>query len=212
MKILELFSGTEGISNEFRKRGHQAFTVDWDEEFQPSLRCDIEQLTSEEILSKFGRPDVIFAAFDCTTFSMLAMRKHRRKNHKTGEMEAVSKYAKKCDSVDKHVLQLINELSPKIFIIENPRGGLRTMRWMHDIPRYTTTYCKYGAKYQKPTDFWSNIDLKLLPPCKASSPCHESSKGFSQTGLLGITDKKTRSMYPQLLIEHLVDMCEQYVA
>lgn len=33
MKVLELFSGTECISNAFRKRKHKCFTVDWNEQF-----------------------------------------------------------------------------------------------------------------------------------------------------------------------------------
>ena len=47
MKVIELFSGFECISNEFRKRGHECFTVDWDERFPSSLHCDIGELTRE---------------------------------------------------------------------------------------------------------------------------------------------------------------------
>lgn len=41
MKILELFSGTECLSNAFRARGHQCFTVDWDTRFPSSLHIGI---------------------------------------------------------------------------------------------------------------------------------------------------------------------------
>lgn len=211
MKVLELFSGTEQLSSEFRRRGHEAFTVDWDEKFPSSLHIDIEKLNADDIIGKFGVPDVIFAAFDCTTFSLLSMRKHRKKNYDTGEMEAISEYAKKCDRVDKHCLELIKQLNPKVFIIENPRGGMRTMRWMKGIPRSTTTYCKYGFPYMKPTDFWSNIDLKLLPPCKNGDPCHQSVKRGQQSGLVAVEDKALRSIYPPKLISHFVDVCEEVV-
>ena len=50
MKILELFSGTECLSNAFRAKGHQCFTVDWDTRFPSSLHTDIMQLTAERIL------------------------------------------------------------------------------------------------------------------------------------------------------------------
>lgn len=79
MKVLELFSGTECISNAFRARGHKCFTVDWDKSFPSSLHCDIGKLTSEEIVNRFGYPDVIWAAFDCTTFSVAAISHHRKK-------------------------------------------------------------------------------------------------------------------------------------
>ena len=41
MKILELFCGTKSISNAFKEAGHEVFTVDWEKDFNPSLRADI---------------------------------------------------------------------------------------------------------------------------------------------------------------------------
>lgn len=151
-------------------------------------------------------------AFDCTTFSMAGISHHRKKNPITGNLDPVSDYAKKCDAVDQHCLQLVKELNPEIFIIENPRAGLRKMSWMQDIPRYTTTYCQYGFKYMKPTDFFSNIDLELKPPCKNGSPCHERAPRGSRSGLQGIKGTDLRSMYPQELCEHLVDICEKHIS
>lgn len=209
MKVLELFSGTECISNAFRKRGHECFTVDWDKEFPSSLHCDIGKLTAQEIIEKFGVPDVIWAAPDCTTFSVAAIHFHRRKNLETGNLDPISDYARQCDETDQHVLELIRELNPKIFIIENPRGALRKMTWMQGIPRTTTTYCQYGDKRMKPTDFWSNVDLQLKAPCHYGDPCHEPAPRGSKTGTQGLKGKKERSMYPQALCEHIVDRCEE---
>ena len=76
---MELFSGTECLSNAFRARGHKCFTVDWDEKFQSDLHIDIEQLTADMILEKFGKPDVIWVGTDCTTFSIAAISHHREK-------------------------------------------------------------------------------------------------------------------------------------
>lgn len=136
MKVLELFSGTECISNAFRERGHEAFTIDWCKDFPSSLHCDIGKLTGEKIVDIFGVPDVIWAAFDCTTFSVAAISHHRRKNETTGSLDPISEYAKRCDSTDQNVIKLIHELKPKVFIIENPRGGLRKMEWMQEFNRY----------------------------------------------------------------------------
>ena len=77
MKVLELFSGTECMSNAFRADGHECFTIDWDESFPSSLHMDIMEVTPELIIEKFGKPDVIWAAFDCTTFSLAAISKQR---------------------------------------------------------------------------------------------------------------------------------------
>ena len=70
MKVLELFSGTGQLSNAFKESGHETFTVDWNKDFDSDLHIDIGQLTTEIIIKNFGRPDIIFAAFDCTTFSV----------------------------------------------------------------------------------------------------------------------------------------------
>ena len=116
MKILELFAGTRSIGKAFEKNGHEVFSVEWDKDFENiDLNADIGQLTSEEILAKFGKPDVIWASPDCTTFSIAAISHHRRKNEETGNLDPVSDYAKFCDKVDQNVLKLIRELKPKFY-------------------------------------------------------------------------------------------------
>lgn len=211
MKILELYSGTECMSNAFRKNGHECFTVDWDEQFPSSLHIDIQQLTASEILEKFGRPDIIFVGTDCTSFSVAGISHHRRKNKETGNLDPISDYAKKCDDTNIHVKELIKELNPKIQIWENPRGGLRSMWYMQDLKRTTTSYCQYGFRYMKPTDFFSNIDLPLKPPCKNGSPCHEAAPRGSRHGLQGVKGTVDRSKYPEELCRHIVSICEEYI-
>ena len=65
MKVLELFSGTECISNAFRARGHECFTIDWDEQFPSSWHTDISKVTAQDILDRFGKPDVVWCGTDC---------------------------------------------------------------------------------------------------------------------------------------------------
>ena len=141
MKVLELFSGTRSIGKAFEAHGHEVFSVDWDEKFDADLHCDIGNLTAQEILDRFGHPDVIWLSPDCTTFSVSAISKHRRKNKITGSLDPISDYAKRCDEIDQHCLDLIKELEPTFWFIENPRGGMRKMEWMQGLPRYTVTYC-----------------------------------------------------------------------
>lgn len=214
---MELFAGTRSIGKSFEQRGHEVFSVEWSKDFENiDLYEDIGKLTAKDVLEKFGKPDVIWASPDCTTFSIAAISHHRRKNPETGNLDPVSDYAKFCDEVDKHVVQLIKELNPKYFFIENPRGGMRKMAWMQDLPRYTVTYCKYetnkpiAERRMKPTDIWTNHpNPNFLPMCKNGDPCHVSAPRGSRTGTQGLKGSKERSVIPRLLCEHIVDICEE---
>jgi hypothetical protein len=213
MKVLELFAGTRSIGKAFEKRGHEVFSVDWDSRFENiDLKYDIGSLTAADILNRFGRPDVIWASPDCTTFSIAAISHHRRKNELTGNLDPVSDYAIICDQVDQNVLKLIKELQPKVYFIENPRGGMRKMSWMQGLPRYTVTYCQYGDTRMKPTDIWTNHpNPRFKPMCKNGDSCHERAPRGSKTGTQGLKGSKDRSKIPDRLCEHIVDICEQII-
>lgn len=227
MKVLELFAGTRSIGKAFEAKGHEVYSIEWNKKFPNiDLYADIMNVTAEDILEKFGRPDVIWASPDCTTFSVAAISHHRRKNQVTGNLDPVSEYARFCDKVDQHVLQLIRDLEPRFYFIENPRGGMRKMTWMQGLPRYTVTYCQYGDKRMKPTDIWTNHPApKFKPICKNGDPCHERAPrsatlrklkekgidmvvGGTQYGLKG---SEERSVIPPLLCEHIVDICEEAI-
>ena len=210
---MELFAGTRSISKAFERRGHKTFSVEWNKDFDDiDLYKDVRELTAKEILEKFGRPDVIWASPDCTTFSIAAISKHRRKIEETGNLDPVSDYAKFCDEVDQHVLELIKELNPALFFIENPRGGMRKMTWMQRLPRYTVTYCQYGDTRMKPTDIWTNHpDPQFKPPCKNGDPCHIRAPRGAKTGTQGLKNSKERSIIPLQLCSHIVDISEEYI-
>ena len=212
MKILELFSGTECLSDAFRSRGHECYTVDWDKQFPSSLHIDIMQLTAEKILKDFGQPDVIWAGFDCTTFSVASIGFHRQKNMETLELDPKTEEAARADEVNKHSLALMKALDAHLWFIENPVGGLRKQRYMKGLPRYTVTYCQYGYKYRKATDIWTNHpDPQFLPPCKNGDPCHVRAPRGTKLGLQGIHSRALRSSYPPPLCEHIVDICEKEI-
>jgi len=213
MKVLELFAGTQSIGKEFKARGHEVFSVEWDKDFENiSLYADISKLTATEILEKFGHPDVIWASPDCTTFSVAAISKHRKRNPENGNLEPITDYAKFCDATDQHVLDLIKELNPIFFFIENPRGAMRKMEWMQGIPRYTITYCQYGDSRMKPTDIWTNHpDPQFKPPCKNGDPCHMRAPRGSRTGTQGLKGAKERARIPEQFCKHIVDICEAYI-
>ena len=210
MKVLELFAGTRSIGRAFEARGHEVFSVDWDTRFTDiDLYCDIGDLTAADILNKFGKPDVIWASPDCTTYSVAGIHHHRRKNRYTGNLYPISEYAAFCDIVNTHVLKLIDELQPTYYFIENPRGGLRKMDFMQGIPLYTITYCQYGDTRMKPTDIWTNHPApNFKPPCKNGDSCHTPAPRGSDTGTQRIRVKRNRAVIPEKLCSHIVEICE----
>ncbi len=109
-------------------------------------------------------------------------------------------------------MELIKELNPKLYFIENPRSAFRKMDFIQGIPRYTVTYCKYGETRMKPTDIFTNCpNPKFLEPCKNKDKCHEPAPRGSITGTQGIKGARDRAKIPDKLCEHIVDICEEYL-
>ena len=123
MKVLELFAGTCSVGKAFKNRGHDVFSIEWDKSFDGiDWYKDIGQISAADILARFGKPDVIWASPDCSSYSVAAISHHRKKSS-DGTLVPLTDYAKFCDKVNEHVVELIRELSPKYWFIENPRGG-----------------------------------------------------------------------------------------
>lgn len=211
MKLLELFAGTRSIGKAFEKAGHETYSVEWDKDFENiTLYEDINNLTAEQVIKMCGgRPDVIWASPDCTTYSIASISHHRMRED-DGNLAPKSDYAKFCDKTNAHVLDLIRELDPKYYFIENPRGGMRKMNFMQGLPRYTVTYCQYGDMRMKPTDIWTNHpDPDFKPMCRRGDPCHVPAPRGAKTGTQGLKGAKERSVIPAQLCEHIVRICEK---
>ena len=208
MKVLELFAGTRSIGKSFEESGHTVYSIDYDKQHKDiDWYVDLENVTANDILERFGKPDIIWASPDCTTYSIAAISHHREKQDDT--LKPISEYAKKSDRVNKNILKLIAELKPKYFFIENPRGGMRKMNFMKDIPRYTVTYCQYGDFRMKPTDIWTNHPNPIFRDmCKNGEPCHVSAPRGSKTGTQGIKSVVDRSRIPKELCDDIVLMSE----
>lgn len=213
LTVLELFAGTRCISKAFEDANHKTYSVEWDRGFDNiDLYEDVNNLTPEKIYKLCnGKPDVIWASPDYTSYSVAGIRFHRRKNS-AGLLIPISDYAKFCDKTNQHLIDLIKIINPTLYFIENPRGGLRKMPFMQGLPRYTVTYCQYGEKRMKPTDIWTNHpDPKFRPACKNGDACHESApRGEWRTGTQGIRGSRERSKIPEELCQHIVKICEEY--
>ena len=210
MKVLELFAGTRSVGKAFQERGHEAFSIEWDKRFQDiDLYEDVMKVQFDDVLRSFGKPDVIWASPDCTTYSVAAISRHRRQDE-NGNLIPITEYARFCDRVNQHVLCLLLALSPTYWFIENPRGGMRKMDFMNGLPRYTITYCQYGDMRMKPTDIWTNHpDPRFKPPCRNGDPCHVPAPRGARTGTQGLKGSVERSVIPEQFCQHIVDICEE---
>ena len=206
MKLLELFCGTKSITKEFK--GWDTFTVDFNPAFEPDLCGDILNMTSEQIIKLFGKPDVIWASPPCTTFSVASLG-----HHWTGGKGAYIPKTEECqkgiDILNK-TIQLIQELNPKYFFIENPRDVMRKMPVMQQFNRYTITYCQYGDSRMKPTDIWTNHpNPEFKPMCHNGDSCHVAAPRGSRTGTQGLKNAMERARIPSEFCRHIYEICNK---
>lgn len=210
MKILDLFSGTQSISSVFKEQGWEVYTVDNDPYFKDitNFSGDALKLTAARILEEFGQPDVIWASPPCTAFSVASISHHWTGGWRVYEPK--TEMAKISKELVTHTINLINELQPKYWFIENPRGVLRKMPFMENLPRHTVTYCQYGDIRMKPTDLWTNHpDPNFKPMCKNGAPCHEAAPRGSKTGTQGLKNARERSKIPKELCQHIYNICTE---
>ncbi len=143
MKILELFSGTESFSKAARERGHETFTIDNNPDHNPDWCTDIKYVKVEDILKRFGRPDVIWASPPCQHFSIATNKHWHKRRPKEQTIASIN--------VVSHTLKLIIDLIPRFWFLENPRGRLR---FVLGKPFVTVFYGAYGHPIVKATDIW----------------------------------------------------------
>jgi len=205
--LLELFAGSRSIGKVGEKLGFNVFSIDWKEYNSIDLVIDIGNLKKEDVPFI---PDVVWASPDCTTYSIVACSTHR-----INSIEPKTDYAKKCDQVNKHFIDLIKKWlkvnSNMVFFIENPRGILRKMPFMQKFKRHTIWYCQYGDDRAKPTDIWTNSkDWIPRPECKNKNPnCHHKpAPRGSKTRMQGRKSSYERSIIPEeLCLEILSGVC-----
>lgn len=215
MNILELFAGSRSIGNVADKLGFNVFSVDYVDFNNIDLKKDIVELKLSDIPFV---PDVIWASPDCTTYTIAACSTHR-----INSIEPKSDYAKKCDYVNKHWINLLKqwlEVNPNlVYFIENPRGMLRKMPFMQEFKRHTIWYCQYGDTRAKPTDIWTNSNTWIpRPQCHNKRKdkngilidhCHhETAPRGSKTGTQGLKGSYERSKIPNELCFDILNSCK----
>jgi len=202
MLIFDLFSGTGSSTQAFRESGDTIISFEMDKSFDATEHVDVMDLTADYLLAKYGRPDFIWASPPCTAFSVASIGHHWAKGGANPEPK--TKAAEENQELVGHTRKLIEQLQPRYgYLIENPRGMLRKLPVLADLPRVTITYCQYGDDRMKPTDLWGQVDNWFpRPACKNGDKCHVAAPRGSQTGTQGLATAKLRSrIAPELSYE-----------
>jgi len=207
MKVLELFAGTESIGKVFREAGHEVFSVDANTKFGCDLSKDIMTITIDDIPFK---PDIIWASPPCPTFSTMSISTHWDSQGRPKTANAVRGMGNVLATLD-----IIKQLKPKYYFIENPVGMLRKMAFMQDHNRVTVTYCQYGENYRKPTDIFTNLEGWKGKKCRNGATCHESAPRTTscinrteRKGVQRLKDNHERAIIPKQLVEEILRVCE----
>jgi hypothetical protein len=211
MQTLELFSGTKSFSKVAKEKyQYNILTVDNDKDLNPDICIDIMDFNINQLQGY--KPDIIWASPPCTQFTVASMGRNWRYAYKKDKKLKPEDYlpanekTKQAIEIIKKTMQIIYELNPKYFYIENPRAVLRKLDLI-PYPFATVTYCQYGFTNMKPTDIWSNNRKwqMVAKSCKNGMSCHESAPRGSKTGTQGIKGAKARGMIPPKLIEEILD-------
>lgn len=195
MRVLDLFAGLRGWSDAWRARGHEVWAIDNDPKFDVDSHQDILQLRPDDLP---WVPDVILASPPCTSFTVMTIG---RNWHYDGTPKTDT--ARLGQALVGHTLDLIHQLQPRYWVMENPRGKLRKLHTVRGIERRTVTYCQLGDTRRKPTDLWGGFPpgLVLPPMCRNGDPCHVAAPRGSHTpgSTQGLDRSEDRSKVPEQL-------------
>ena len=202
MKTLELFAGSRSFSKVAESYGFKTYTTDNQDFDKIAQVCDIFDFDLQKAIDILdGYPDIIWASPPCTYFSVASIGHHWNKDNTPKTKEAILGV-----KIVQKTIDIINELQPAFWFIENPRGKLRKLDVVGGFARATVTYCSYGDIRMKPTDIWTNFHFwKPKPMCKnGNRECHhQPAPRGSQTGTQGLKGSYEKSKIPPALFEEL---------
>jgi hypothetical protein len=196
VKVLDLFSGTGSSTEAFRRLGHEVVTVDVLAEAGATITGSVlDPEVQHEVLAR-GPYGFVWASPPCTAFSVASLSRHW-----APDGSPKSEAAAHGERLVLAALALVAASGAPYWVMENPRGMLRTRPCVAHLERRTVTYCRLGDTRMKPTDLWGAFPPGLLlpPPCSAGDPCHEAAPRGARTGTQGIDGARDRSRVPYAL-------------
>ncbi len=197
MRVLDLYAGLGGWSEPFRERGHDVLTLDSD----PAFGCDIvADILTWEPSSLPWEPDLILASPPCEAFTVMNIGRNWTGPRDYPAHQPKTDSARLGLAIVTRTRAIIDEIHPRAFVIENPRGKLRKLPVLADLERVTVTYCQYGESRMKPTDLWGGFPdrWRPLPACRNGDPCHVRAPRGSRTAgsVQGTTGAANRAKVP----------------
>jgi len=216
--MIELFCGSGEVNRAFNKVGFNTFSIDIRQRkgvCEPDLRQDILSIKYPVLLNDIQKKypnwydvDVIFASVPCEKFSIAA-----NGNHFNGSMPKTEEGIQ-AQRLLKKTIQLIEEIKPTYFFIENPRGAMRYNKEMIKFlirNRGTIIELFWGAynfPTPKPTNIFTNAYfLPVRPPVPYG-------RGFkSNVNFDNLTTNQRQSIPVEFcdeLAEYMKTMCFEY--
>jgi len=195
-RVLDLFCGLGGFSAAFADSDRWSVTtVDIKTRFDPDIQADVFDLRPSDFNTEF---DVVLASPPCAQFSLA--------QNLNGAHEPDGDHI----ALVHHALGLIQGLRPAYWVLENPRGRLRSHI---GEPTTTVTYCQYGEQRMKPTDLWGHHPPQFIGRrCGYGDDCHYNHRGGGinpeSDELPHITSEEVAKV-PYQLSESIRDTCER---
>ena len=209
-KCLDLFSGTGSFSEAFkRSREWQVTEVDLNERDLDVISPDIQENILNLSAKNLPDADVVLASPPCKAFSLAAAHVHMTK-----DVKPKSEFGKESIKLVKKTIDLIDNIQPEFYFIENPRAGMRRLmrrkEWALGEPEGTVSWCQYGSNCMKPTDFWGRHPKSFkYRMCSNGESCHESASRGSRTGIQGIDTDVKRGAIPYALSLSILEAVER---
>ena len=202
VKVIELFAGSGVMSEAFEALGYETFKVDMLQNKKGSIDLigDVNDLTPADLPSE---PYVIWASPPCTSYSFA----RNKDPHFYPGGKPMCQEAHDSNALVMHTLDLIEQLNPTYWFLENPRAFLRMQPFMKQFMRTTVRYCQYGEDFEKPTDIWGRFPITWRPMGR----CHHSKHSINCAGTRAWPNgpKTQRAILPADLCEQVAQSCHE---
>ena len=196
---IDLCSGLGGFSQAFVDAGWDVVRIDIERKFRPTIQADAGCLPLRDEVG----PEIILASPPCEKFSVASLSHYWRPHR--GHFVPRNREAEDALRLVRRIKDEIRRLAPKKWLMENPRGMLRSLT---SDPTFTITLCQYGDFRMKPTDIWGNLDFGAKK-CSTQDPCHERAPRGAKTGTQGLKDSAERAKMPYGLSQAVLEAVSQ---